>query len=123
LAYPVETLMKVMHAQGRWDTPLMAETRPEEELYDLRADPHEMTNLADDPVHAETLAAMRKSVNQWIETTGDLGEIDEGETVDLEALKKGKWKDYEKGMRRRGLDPNLSDREYLTWWKKVLGVE
>ena len=64
LSYPVETLMKVMHAQGRWDTLFMAGTRPEEELYDLLADPDEMTNLAADPAYAETLADMRDRVDQ-----------------------------------------------------------
>lgn len=123
LAYPVETLMKVMHEQGRWDTLFMAKTRPEEELYDLLADPYELTNLAADPVYAERLANMRAAVNQWIEESGDKGAIDESETVDLEALKIEKWKWYEKSMKQRGLDPNLTDREYLEWWKKELGVE
>ncbi len=123
LAYPVETLMKVMHAQGRWDTPFMAKTRPTEELYDLSTDPYEMTNLAEDPGYAATLAELRGAVNQWIEESGDKGAIDEGETVDLDALKEEKWKYYEKAMHRRGLDPNLSDRDYLNWWKKELGVQ
>jgi uncharacterized sulfatase len=123
LAYPVETLMKVLQAQGRWDSPLMAKTRPPEELYDLSADPHEMANLAADPAYSDTLARMRRAVDRWIEESGDQGAIDEGKTVDLAALKKEKWKYYEDSMKRRGLDPNLSDEAYLDWWKKELGVE
>ncbi len=123
LSYPVETLMKVMHAQGRWDSLLMAETRPREELYHLATDPHEMQNLAQDPKYTTKLVEMREAVDQWIVASGDKGAIDEGETVDLEALKAEKWKWYESTMRRRGLDPNLSDRAYLNWWKKELGVE
>ena len=114
--------MKVMHEQGRWDTPFMADTRPKEELYDLAADPYEMNNLADDPKFAEKLAELRDTVDQWIAETGDKGAIDEAETVDLDAVKKEKWTWYEKSMRKRGLDPALSDREYLNWWKKELGV-
>lgn len=123
LSYPVETLMKVMHAQGRWDTPFMAKTRPTEELYDLKADPYEMKNLADDPAFSKQLASMRGDVEQWIEETGDKGAIDESLTVDMDALMKEKWNWFAKTMKSRGLDPDLSDREYLKWLKQDLGVE
>jgi len=52
---------------------LFAETRPAEELYDLAADPHEVTNLAADPKHKATLEAMRKKLADWEERTGDKG--------------------------------------------------
>lgn len=52
---------------------LFAETRPAEELYDLAADPHEVTNLAVDPKHKATLEAMRKKLADWEERTGDKG--------------------------------------------------
>lgn len=123
MVYPVETLMKVMHAQGRWDKPFMDQTRPSEELYDLKTDPHELTNLATNPAYKTKLSELRMSVNQWIKSTHDRGEIDEGQTVDIETLKKEKWKTYEKVMKRRGLDPELSDRAYLNWWKQELGVK
>lgn len=123
LSYPVVTLMNVMHEQGRWNTPFMAKTRPNEELYDLKADPHEMKNLADDPAYAEQLASMRGDVEQWIKDTGDLGAVDESRTVNINALKEEKWKWYSKVMKSRGLDPDLSDSAYLNWLKKDLGIE
>ncbi len=52
---------------------LFAERRPAEELYDLAADPHEVTNLAADPKHKATLEAMRKKLADWEEDTGDWG--------------------------------------------------
>lgn len=121
--YPVETLMKVMHSQERWDTLLMAKTRPTEELYDLVADPHEMNNLADDPDFHSELLDLRSRLDRWIVDTNDQGRIDESLTVDLNALKEEKWKSYERKMKSRGLDPNVSDRAYLDWWKKELHVE
>lgn len=122
LGYPVETLMKVMHQQGTWDTLFMSPTRPNEELYDLRVDAYEMNNLAGDGAYRETLATHRDLLDQWITETDDQGEVDEGLTVDLAAVKAEKWRRYEKVMRSRGLDPELSDRAYLQWWKDQLGV-
>ena len=41
-----------------------------EELYDLRADPHESRNLAGDPGHQETLAELRAKLEELIERYG-----------------------------------------------------
>jgi len=122
LSYPVVTVMRVLHEQGGWDSLFMSETRPAEELYDLNADPFEMNNLADDPEYADTLARLRGELEQWIETTGDQGAIDESKTVDMDALMEEKWQYYERTMKRRGLDPMLSDQAYLQWWEKELGL-
>ncbi len=45
--------------------------RPREELYDLRADPHEQRNLAADPQHAARLAKMRAQLEAWMRDQGD----------------------------------------------------
>ena len=52
---------------------LFSPTRPAEELYDLAADPNELTNLATDPKYKSTLEAMRKKLADWEEKTGDRG--------------------------------------------------
>lgn len=52
-------------------------TRPHEELYDVRHDPHEINNLADDPAYAKTLARMRAQLNTWMEQTNDHGRTPE----------------------------------------------
>lgn len=44
---------------------------PAVELYDLKNDPYEMTNLADDPEHAETVKRLREELAAWQERTGD----------------------------------------------------
>jgi N-sulfoglucosamine sulfohydrolase len=44
---------------------------PEEELYDTAADPHELTNLAGAEEHQETLAAMRRVLDDWKKATAD----------------------------------------------------
>jgi N-sulfoglucosamine sulfohydrolase len=45
--------------------------RPPEELYDLEADPHEVTNLAGDPEHRDLLLEMRAAMEEWQKATGD----------------------------------------------------
>ncbi len=45
--------------------------RPEEELYDTEADPHELRNLAGDPKHAEVLQKLREVLAAWQKETGD----------------------------------------------------
>ncbi|MBG85488.1 MAG: heparan N-sulfatase [Verrucomicrobiales bacterium] len=39
--------------------------RPEEELYDCNADPHELKNLATDPKYASVLKSMRSALSDW----------------------------------------------------------
>ncbi len=46
-------------------------SRPDEELYDLQADPDELHNLAADPSHISTLKELRGRLHRWIEETGD----------------------------------------------------
>ena len=45
--------------------------RPGEELYDLRADPLELKNLASDPKQAARLAGLRAEVDAWMKEQGD----------------------------------------------------
>ncbi len=42
-----------------------------DQLFDLGADPHELTNVARDPGYAEVRARMRSAMATWMEQTGD----------------------------------------------------
>ncbi len=45
--------------------------RPAEELYDLRKDPHQMDNVADDPAYAEALTSLRSEVDAIMTESND----------------------------------------------------
>lgn len=123
LSYPVLTLMKALHAEGSFDSPLMASTRPKEELYDLKADPFEMHNLAGDPNYSNQLKSFRRKIDNWVIETNDQGAIDESLTVDMDALTASKWKWFESTMKKRGLPAETSDDDYLAWWEQQLQIK
>lgn len=62
----------------------IADSKPVEELYDCENDPHEVDNLATDPQHRPILERLRKTHEQWMLETRDLGLIPEPELVELE---------------------------------------
>ena len=78
--YPVWNLLKELHATGKL-TPaqdfLCQPRMPDEELYDLQADPWELCNLAADPAQKATVKRLRDALEKWIEDTHDQGRIAE----------------------------------------------
>ena len=52
--------------------------RPKYELYDLKKDPHEITNVAGDPAYAEVKAALEKELMDELAKTGDPRLIEDG---------------------------------------------
>ena len=57
----------------RW----IARNRPAEELYDLRADPHETENLIDDSEHAAARERLRSALDDWLDRFDLFGTEDE----------------------------------------------
>lgn len=69
---------KLTGPQKSW----MAYSRPPEELYDVRADPFQIKNLADDPKYKTVIEDLRKRHKQWTLETDDLGRMNEPEMVE-----------------------------------------
>jgi uncharacterized sulfatase len=52
------------------------EHRPAEELYDVAADPYELTNLAANPAHADMLTKLREELKRWrVQQGEDLSKV------------------------------------------------
>lgn len=67
--------------------------RPEEELYDMEADPHQMNNLAINPEFESVLEEHRNVLENWIKETDDKGQYPES-AIQLKATYE-MWKDRE----------------------------
>lgn len=68
---------KLTGAQKSWFT----YSRPPEELYDVRADPFQLNNIAADARYREVLGNMRRLHEEWTLKTGDLGHMNEPEMI------------------------------------------
>jgi N-sulfoglucosamine sulfohydrolase len=67
-AYPMLAEMQILYAQGKL-TPeqaaFFAPTKPEIELFDLRTDPFEVHNVADDPNYTQVKTTLLAELNDW----------------------------------------------------------
>jgi arylsulfatase A-like enzyme len=81
--YPVWNLIKELGAQGKltdWQRNFyLSPTMPEEELYDMDADPWAMNNLvkSDKPEHQAALKKLRGALEKWIVESDDQGRFPE----------------------------------------------
>jgi N-sulfoglucosamine sulfohydrolase len=83
--YPPLQVMRQLQTQGKLTVAqalFMARKRPEEELFDLEADPYEISNLAGLPEQKATLDQLRGVLNDWIQQAKDQGAIPEKELPD-----------------------------------------
>jgi N-sulfoglucosamine sulfohydrolase len=96
--YPVWNLLKELNSEGKLtevQARLCAPSMPEEELYDLKSDPHEIQNLADSAKHRTVLERLRGALDKWIAESNDQGR--ELEPAELAARK---------GITKTGTHPN-----------------
>jgi arylsulfatase A-like enzyme len=79
-SYPVLALLNIMNMKGELSpeqAAFMAAGKPEFELFDLKADPYEMKNLAEDPAYATVKEELLAELNRWREETDDPGVSEE----------------------------------------------
>jgi arylsulfatase A-like enzyme len=79
---PTMQEMRRLYAEGKLAGPQLQyfrQTKPVEELYDTKTDPHEVNNLADSLQHRAVLRRMRAAHVEWMKETGDVGLVPEPE--------------------------------------------
>ena len=82
---PLMQELKRLNQEGKLEGPpalMFRQQKPEEELFDLQADPYEINNLAEKPEYQELLSQMRDVLTQWQKETGDLGTVPEQELIE-----------------------------------------
>jgi arylsulfatase A-like enzyme len=82
---PIYKEMLRLDAEGKLTGPQkswMAYSRPPEELYDVKADPFQIKNMANDPRYASVLEDLRNRHKKWTIETGDMGHLNEPEMIE-----------------------------------------
>lgn len=83
-AKPFMPVLRELYAAGKLNPAQslqLAETRPEEELYDLTSDPWEIHNLAGDSSQKQRLSQMRGILADWEIESNDQGRFPESEEM------------------------------------------
>jgi len=119
MMHPTLAALKKWHAEGRLNeaqAKWMAPSRPEEELYDLAADPHELRNLADAPKHRQLLVELRERLDRWIDETNDHGRKREPEEL-LASIREQYEERLAQTLKKRGL---TRPDELYDYWRRTL---
>ena len=75
--------------------------RPSEEFYDLKSDPYEKNNLAQDPKFFDMKENLKTQLKSWMSQQGDLGVETEMKAVTRQH-RSGKWLSYEAKIKSKG---------------------
>ncbi|MGI9545549.1 MAG: sulfatase family protein [Cyclobacteriaceae bacterium] len=119
-------VMKQLHAENKLDSiqdRFFSNERPAEELYNLKEDPFELINLAENSNYSEILTKYATILERWIDETGDRGQYPENE----EGLKLmlGIWGEHAVNPEYDSLRKQYKDLEGSQFelksktWKKV----
>lgn len=124
-SYPGLPLLRHLSATKAPLTTLQAAylqpTRPAEQLFDLEKDPEGLSDAAAE--NAVLLAELRTQLDAWVRQSGDRGALPDPATEpSLEEIQKAKRQDYQRTWAKRGLGPEPTDAQRLSWWLKQYGL-
>jgi uncharacterized sulfatase len=119
--YPAFALYCYLNKQGKLAPPFdqfMASKKPEIELYDLRNDPVEFNNLADNQKY---VSIKNKLYNTLIDSLKQFEKNmipEKPETI--QKAKESSASYFQSGMKKIGLSDQSNDEEIVKYWEKVL---
>ena len=70
---------KLNEVQSLW----FRKEKPRDELFDCEADPHEINNIANDPLYADKLKELSNEMDRWIAEIGDRPNLEEEKLIQL----------------------------------------
>jgi uncharacterized sulfatase len=82
---PIMQQWRKLNSEGKLTGPqkfFFEHPKPDEELYDIENDPHEVNNLAISPGHQHILKKMKAALEAWMKETSDLGAIPEDKLIE-----------------------------------------
>lgn len=119
IEYPVYTLLKVLHAEGKL-TPeqeyFMQDTKPVYELYEVGKDPHQLRNIADS--NPEIVKELNQKLEQWKVETNDVFDDPDEAAGKLEEVYQSKAKWLSNWYKKCGFTKEPTDKELLDYWMK-----
>ncbi|HCN27856.1 MAG TPA: arylsulfatase [Verrucomicrobiales bacterium] len=125
-SYPAMPLLRELAAAGsltEMQARYLKPDRPPLELHDLKSDPLGVTGAALSGDNARVLARLSGDLDQWIKDSGDRGGLPDPATEPgMEEIRKSKRQDYQRTWERRGLGPEPSDAERVSWWLRQYGL-
>jgi len=118
-AYPVLSQMQLLHENGELNDvqdQFMKDTRPGEELYELKTDSWEIHNLAGDKTYDNKLVQLREIMDSVL-LAYDKGTYPEDQK-ETDFAKQMMKKRYKKLMKQRNLPENPTNKQIVDYWEK-----
>jgi N-sulfoglucosamine sulfohydrolase len=120
-SYPGMPLLRELHRQDKLtalQASWLSENRPEQELYDLNADPHGLHNVVQTEFYRDDARLMQQRLDDWITSSDDQGISGDPSTEpSMSDIKEAKRKDYQNTWNKRLGVPEPIDSQKLDWWK------
>jgi uncharacterized sulfatase len=118
-AYTVLSQLQLLNENGELNDvqdQFMKDTRPGEELYELKTDPWEIHNLAGDKTYDNKLVQLREIMDSVL-LAYDKGTYPEDQK-ETDFAKQMMKKRYKKLMKQRNLPENPTNKQIVDYWEK-----